>query len=103
MSTGAIHQGVLIDPSHPSGIRPQGRLGTSRQTALYLAQVLQHPRASPIHIGTVFEQHVHEAVAEKGIAAHGFGAGYREHGGGQWIGHLVLDDLWRLTWVRGAN
>ncbi|MNM52676.1 hypothetical protein D3C81_637610 [compost metagenome] len=103
VSTTAIHQCVLVDPAHSRRIRPQRRLGAGRQPALYLAQVLQHPRASPVQVRAVFEQHVNEAVAEEGVTTHGSGARHREHGGGQRIGHLILDNLRRLSCIRGAD
>ncbi|MNX81748.1 hypothetical protein D3C86_1134430 [compost metagenome] len=103
VSTTAIHQCVLVDPAHSRRIRPQRRLGAGRQPTLYLAQVLQHPRASPIQVSAVFKQHVDKAVTEEGITTHGLGARHREHGGGQRIGHLVLDNLRRLSCIRGAD
>src|SRR3546814_6713977 len=52
---------------------------------------------------SVFEDHIDEAVAEEGVAAHRLGAGYGQHGGGERIGDLIFDDLRRLTWIGGAD
>src|SRR3546814_19582305 len=52
---------------------------------------------------SVFEDHIDEAVAEEGVAAHRLGAGYGKHGGGERIGDLIFDDLRRLTWIGGAD
>ena len=35
----AVGQGVLVDPAHPGGIRPQRRFRTGRQARLHLVQV----------------------------------------------------------------
>ncbi len=99
----AVDQRVLVDPADAGGIRPKGWLGTGRQPALHLAQVLQHPRARPVQIGAVLEQYVHEAIAEERIAAHRLCPRHREHGGGQRVGHLIFDDLWRLSRVGGTD
>ncbi|MNF41891.1 hypothetical protein D3C84_229290 [compost metagenome] len=103
MLTAAVDQGVLVDPADPGGVRPQRRFGAGRQAALDLAEVFQHPRTRPVEVGVVLEQHIDEAVAEERVAAHGLRPRYREHGGGQRIGHLVLDDLRRLARIGRAD
>ncbi|MCY1284520.1 hypothetical protein D9M70_334230 [compost metagenome] len=72
----AIHQRVLVDPADSGGVRPQRRLGGARQAALDLAEVLQHPRAGPVQVGTILEDHVDKAVTEEGIATHRLRAGH---------------------------
>ncbi|MNF34273.1 hypothetical protein D3C84_151100 [compost metagenome] len=103
MPATAVHQGVLKDPADPGSIRTKGRLGGGRQTRLDLAEVLQHPRTGPVQVGAVLENDVDETVAEEGEAAHRLRPGHRQHGGGQWIGNLVLDDLRRLSRIGGAD
>ncbi len=99
----AVDQGVFVDPADARGVRPQRRLGGGGQAALHLVEIFQHPRPGPVEVGSVLEQHIDEAVAEEGIAAHGLGARHRQHGGGQGIGDLVLDDLRRLAGIGGAD
>ena len=99
----AVHQRILINPTHSCGIWAQRRFGAGGQAALNLAQVLQHPRTRPVQVGAVFKQHVDKAVAEKRIATHGLGARHREHGGGQRVSDLVFDNLRGLPRVRRAD
>ncbi len=93
----AVDERVLVDPAHAGGVRAERGLAPRRQPALHLVQVLEHARARPVEVGAVLEQHVDERVAEERIAAHGLGAGHRQHRRGQRIGDLVLDDLRRLS------
>ena len=74
-----------------------------RQPRLHLVQVLEHARARPVQVGAVLEQDVDEGIAEERIAAHRLGARHRQHGRGQRIGDLVLDDLRRLARIRRAD
>ncbi len=101
--TTAVDQCVLVDPADAGGIRTERRLGTTRQPTLHLTQILQHPRTRPVQVGAVLEQHVDIAVAEERVTANGFRTRHREHGGGQRIGHLILDNLRRLPWIRRAD
>ena len=66
----AVDQRVLVDPADAGGIGPERGLGTGGQARLHLVQVLQHPRARPVQVGPVLEQHVDEGIAEERIAAH---------------------------------
>ena len=93
MLAAAVDQGVLVDPAHAGGIRPKGGGNTLGQAFLRLVEVLQHPRACPVEVGIVLEQHINEGVAEERVAAHCLRPRHREHGGGQRVGHLVLDNL----------
>ena len=99
----AVDQRVLVDPAHAGGVRPERGPRRGRQARLRLVQVFQHPRARPIGVGAVLEQHVDERVAEHRVPAHRARAGHRHHGGGERIGELVLDDLRRLPRKRRAD
>ena len=93
----AVHQGVVVHPADAGSVRPEAGTHPLRQALARLVQVFQHPRARPVEIGAVLEQHVDIGIAEEGIAAHGGGARHRQHGGGQGIGDLVLHHPWRLA------
>ncbi len=99
----AINQRVFVNPAQPRGIGTEGGRDARRQTIAGLAQVLQHARTGPVQIGAVVEQHVDVGVTEKREGPHRRRAGHREHGGGQWIGDLILDYLRRLARVAGAD
>ena len=101
--TGAINQRVFVDPAESRGIGTKGGRNAGRQLIACLAQVFEHARARPIQIGAVIEQHVDVGVAEERKRAHRRRTRHREHGGGQWIGNLILDHLWRLARVVGAD
>jgi hypothetical protein len=103
VATGAVDQGIFIDPTDAGCVRPKRTASARRQAALHLAEIFEHAAARPIEVGAVLEDHIDEAVAEEGIAAHRLGTGHREHGGGQRISNLVLDDLRRLAGVAGAD
>jgi len=65
-----VGQRVLVNPAHPGRIRPQCRSGPWRQAGLHLVEVFQHPRARPVQVGAILEQHVDVAVAKKRVATH---------------------------------
>ena len=56
---------VLVDPANAGGVRPQRGIGTRRQPALHLVQVLHDARPRPIRVGLVVEEHVDERVPEE--------------------------------------
>ncbi len=103
MLAGFVHQGVLVYPAHPGGVRPELGLGPGRQIGGHLTQVLQHPGTRPVEIRAVVKQHIDEGVAEEGVAAHRGGARHRQHGGGERVGHLILHHLGRLARVGGLD
>ena len=103
VAAGPVDQRIFIDPADPGRVGPDRTARRFRQTALHLVQIFEHARARPVKIGAVLEDHIDEAVAEEGVAAHRLGAGHRQHGGGERIGHLVLDDLRRLAGIAGAD
>ena len=60
MLAAAVDQGVLVDPTHARGIRPEGGGNTLGQALLRLVEVLQYARARPVEVGIVLEQHINE-------------------------------------------
>jgi hypothetical protein len=99
----AVHQGVVVDPAHAGGVRPQARLHPLGQVGGRLAEVFQYPGAGPVDVGAVLENDVNVGIAEEGVAAHGLGPGHRQHGGGDGVGDLFLHHLGRLARKCGAN
>ncbi len=97
MASRAIHQGVLVDPADTGGIGTKTGRNAGGQAFARLVQVFQHPRTGPVEIGAILEQHVDIGVAEEGIATHRGGTRYRQHGGGERIGDLVLHHPRRLA------
>ena len=96
VSAGTVNQGIFIDPADTGRVRPELGPGRRRQLAGYLAEIFQHARARPVHIGTVLEDNIDIGIAEEGITTHIGRLGHRQHGRGQRIGHLVFHHLWRL-------
>ncbi len=92
-----VHQRVLEDPAHPGGVGAQFRLHPLGKSRLDLGQVLEHPRARPVEIGAVLEDHVHVGEAEVGEAADGLHLGRAEKRGDDRVGDLVLDDVRRAV------
>ena len=94
---------ILIDPADAGGVRPQRRRHPARQPAGGEVEVFQYPRARPVEIGAVLENHVNERGAEEGKAPHHLGLGDAEHSRTQGIGHLILDHLGRLARIVGID
>ena len=99
----AGHEHVLEDPTHPGGVGSELRADIWRQKTRDEAELLQDAAAGPVHVGAVFEDDVDEAAPEHAVAAHDLGFGHGEHGRGQRIGDLVLDDLRGLAGVLGPD
>ncbi len=103
MFAGSVYQRVLIDPAHPGGIGAELGAGGGGQIGRNLAQILQHPGAGPVEICVVVKQHIDEGVAEERVAAHRGRPRYRQHGGGERVGDLILHHLGRLARVGGLD
>ena len=100
---GFVHQRVLVDPAHPGGIGAELGAGGGGQIGGDLAQILQHPGTGPVEVGVVVKQYIDEGVAEEGVAAHRGGPRYRQHGGGERVGDLILHHLGRLARIGGLD
>ncbi len=87
------HDDVLVDPADTGGIGAERRCHPGRQATRRRVEIFEHPRPAPIRIGAVFEDHIDERDTEEREAADHLGLRHREHGGGEGIGDLVLDDL----------
>ena len=98
-----VHQRVFKDPAHAGSVRANLGAHALRQFALHLIEVLQHARARPVEVGAVLKNHVHVGVAKLREAAHRFRARHRQHGGGERISYLILDNLRRLPRIAGFD
>ena len=103
MPAAAVDQRIFVNPANPGRVRAKCAGNPVGQGVLHLVKVFEHARTRPVKVRPVLENHVDITVPEEGIAAHRFRAGHRQHGGGHWIGHLVLDNLRCLSGVIGAN
>jgi hypothetical protein len=103
MPAAAVDQRVLVDPADPGGIGAELEARALGQPTLQLGQLLQHPRARPVQVGAVLEQHVGKRITEHRETAHGFGARHRQQLGRERIGQLVLDDLRGLARPAAAH
>ena len=99
----AVDERVFVHPADTGRVRSKRGLCAGGQSSLDLVEVFEHARARPVQVGAILEQHVHERVAEEGIAAYRSGAGHRHHRRRDRIGDLVLDDLRRLPRERSAD
>ncbi len=97
---GAVHQRVLEDPAHAGGIGTQLRRYPLGQPGLDLGEVLEHPRARPVDVGAVLEDHVHVGEAEVGEAANRLDLRRAEQRGDDRVGDLVFDDVGRAVPAR---
>ena len=82
VSARAVHERVLEHPAEPGRVGPELGPRIGRQPRQHAREVLQRPRARPVGVGTVLEDHVDERVAEIGDAtdcAHVRGAEHRRH------------------------
>ena len=98
-----VDQGVFVDPAHPGRVGAQGRPRRLGQSRLDLTEVFENPRPGPVEVRPLVEQDIDVAVAEERIPPHRAGAGHRQHGRGQGIGDLVLDNLRRLAGIGGPD
>ncbi|MNJ31979.1 hypothetical protein D3C77_266340 [compost metagenome] len=99
MLAGSVYQSVLVDPTHPGGVRAELGAGGGGETRGHLTQILQYPGTGPIEIRAVVKQHIDEGVTEEGVAAHRGRPRHRQHGGGERVGDLILHHLGRLPRV----
>ena len=93
MLAALVHQGVLEHPAHPGGIRPQCGADPFRQLLAGGVQVFQHPRAGPVDIGVVLEDHIDKAQPHETLATHKADIGDTQQGGGERIGNLVFHQI----------
>ncbi len=84
---------VLVHPAEARRVGAEGGVRRRREPAAQAVQVLDHPRARPVEVGPVVEDHVHQAHAEEGVAAHRLRARHLQHLGRDRVGDLILDDL----------
>ena len=75
MFAATVDQRVFEDPADAGGVRAHFGADPGGKFALYLVEILQHPRSRPVRIGAVFKNHVYVGVAELREAANRFGAG----------------------------
>ena len=65
----AVDERVLEHPAETGRVGPELRPRIGRQPRQHAREVLQRPRARPVGVGAVLEDHVDERVAEVGDAA----------------------------------
>ena len=94
---------ILIDPADTCRVRSDAGRNTRGQASRGRTQIFKHPRTRPIEIGAILEDHIDEGDAEKGEAAHDARLRHGEHGGGQRISDLVLNNLRRLARILGID
>ena len=100
---GSIHQAILINPTDPGGVRADLRARRVGQGTAQGGQGLDDPRACPILVHAVLEDHIDETGAKHGVAAHVLCLRQPEHGGRQGVGHQIFDNLWRLPHKVGTD
>ena len=93
-----IHQCVFVNPTDAGAIGSETWFRGRGKTAGDLAEVFQDARTRPVQIRLVIEDHVDIRIPKEGIASHHTCAGHRQHCRRQRIGHLIFDNLGRLTW-----
>jgi hypothetical protein len=89
----SVHEGVLKDPAEAGGVRAKFGLHAGRKLRRDLRQVFEDPRARPVDVGAVLEDHVDVAEAEIGVAADRFDLGRAQQRGDNRVGNLVFDDV----------
>ena len=92
-----IDERILEDPTDTGRVRTEDRRHALRQLVRDGGQLLQHAAARPVHVGAVFENHVHERHTEHGLSADGRDARRSEHRADDGIGDVVLDQVGRAT------
>ena len=93
LSARAVHERVLEHPAERGRVGPEFGPCIRRQPRQHAREVLHRPRARPVGIGAVFEDHIDERVAKIGDAAdrsHVRRAKQRRH---DRIRDLRLDDV----------
>src|SRR5262249_46852480 len=56
---------VLIDPSDASRIRPEAGCNPRRQSPRRGTEIFKHPRACPVEVGAVLEDHIDKRDAKE--------------------------------------
>ena len=93
VSAGAVHERVLEHPAETGRVGPELRPRIGRQPRQHAREVLQRPRARPVGVGAVLEDHVDERVAEIGDAADRLHARRAKHRRHDRIRDLRLDEV----------
>ncbi len=89
----SIHQHVLKDPTHARGVGAELARSPAWKFRLHRREVFERARARPVNVGAIVEDHVHERVAEIGVAADSLYPRCTEHRGHDRIGDLIFDDV----------
>src|ERR1041385_5321396 len=90
-----IDDQIFVTPPRACSIWADRRMHIRRETALDLLEVFEDPRARPIKVRAVLEDHKYVGVAEHRLRAHGFDAWRRKKSSHDRIRDLVLDDVRR--------
>ena len=98
-----VHQGVGIHPADPGRIGSQHRCRTFGKLRGDLLQVFEHPRARPVDVGAVLEDHVDIGEAEIRQPPHGFDLRGGDEGRDDGVGDLVFDQIRAAALPRGVD
>ena len=67
---GVVHEGVFIDPAHAGRIRANHRIDAFGQRSTHRVQIFDDPRARPVNVRAILEDHIDERLPKHRLAAH---------------------------------
>ena len=92
-----VDDGILVDPACARRIGADRRMYVLRQPPADLLQVFNDPRARPVEVRAILKDYIDVGIPEHGLRANGFDMRGGQQAGDDRIGHLVFDDVGRLT------
>ena len=98
-----IDEHIFIDPTRTGRIGTNGGMNVCGKPAGNRLQILDNPRARPINIRPVFEDHEDVRIVKHGLGTHRLYLRRGQQSSDDWVGNLVFDDVRRLTLPVGVN
>src|SRR5207245_4139201 len=103
MFAAVVNNSIFIDPACSRCVRTDCRMYICWKTSLDGLQILEDPRARPIHVSAVLKYNEDVRIVEHGLRTDGFDARSSQKRRDNGIRNLVFDDVGRLTFPVRVN
>src|SRR6266852_8598938 len=92
-----VNDGIFIDPTRSGSVRSNHGRDVFRQNSLKLLNVFEYTRPRPVEVCSVLENNEDVGITKHGLRPNGLNVGSREKSRDNGIGHLVFNNVRRLT------